>query len=599
MATPKAKYTLVSSRRALQQALKRCGPTAALDFETTSLQPSEGRVRLVSLCNKKAHYLVDFDQIKGGFRAVAHLFKGTEWIVFYAGFEQRWFNDAGSPEVHCVDVGNLRRAIMGGGHFKLMQIALWDLGITMNKEEQASNWAAPKLTQSQLDYAYDDAEVTWALWRYWYEQADAGHLDGMNMLNDMVPATIEMEEAGMKLSPRMHLKLCQSWEKTQADLIKTIRSLVGEADVKNIQSDRQWSDYFAALMPDTWIAHWPKTEKTGQLEMKSATLRRLAAKAGKGPLAETFDALADYKTITKYLSSFGRTLITKAKMSEDGRVHASYNIGAAKTCRFSSSGPNLQQIPRDKELLGVATSVRKSFIAPRGFRLVSLDYSGIELRTLALLSGDDQLLYDVIHGDVHAEVAAVVAGRPIDKRKPKDKALRSDAKKISFGIIYGAGANGIAVSMRTSLGRAQDYIDFWAERYPKAYNYRYKIMEEVEKTRFCRMVDGGTVYMGKRADLPKCANYPVQRAALSVMANAIRRHKNTLDDVRAGGWQKDTRILSTIHDALIDEARTKDAKDCLNHMEQDMICGFLDVFPGASTDNLVEGGIGPNWGKLD
>jgi DNA polymerase I-like protein with 3'-5' exonuclease and polymerase domains len=112
------------------------------------------------------------------------------------------------------------------------------------------------------------------------------------------------------------------------------------------------------------------------------------------------------------------------------------------------------------------------------------------------------------------------------------------------------------------------------------------------------MVDGGTVYMGKRADLPKCANYPVQRGALSVMARAIVRHKNTLDAARAGGKQRMTRMLSTIHDALIDEAATRDALACLRLMEADMIKGYLDVFPGAPTDRLVEGGVGPNWGQL-
>ena len=105
--------------------------------------------------------------------------------------------------------------------------------------------------------------------------------------------------------------------------------------------------------------------------------------------------------------------------------------------------------------------------------------------------------------------------------------------------------------------------------------------------------------MGKNPDLPKCANYPVQRAALSVMARAISRHKDTLDDARAGGKQARTLMLSTIHDALIDEADTRDAKRCLKMMERDMVEAYLDVFPGAPTDNLVEGGIGVSWGALD
>jgi len=318
---------------------------------------------------------------------------------------------------------------------------------------------------------------------------------------------------------------------------------------------------------------------------------------GENPLTDLLDALSEYKTISKYLSSFGDTLIHK--MDGGGRIHARFNIGAAKTCRFSSSDPNLQQMPRDRDLLGQATSVRRSFIAGLGRRLVSLDYSGIELRVLALLSGDDQLLEDMVEGDVHSEVAAVIAGHKIDKKTKDGKAARQAAKGVSFGIIYGSGSGGLAATMRTSVAEAQGYINFWRARYPEAFQLRYDMMDEVSKTKRIRMIDGGTVYMGRQADLPKCANYPVQRAALSVMARAIVRHKTSLDIAREKKRQRMTRMLSTIHDALIDEAADNDADECLAIMETDMIQGYLDIFPGAPIDRLVEGGTGPNWGELD
>lgn len=595
------KYEMVSSYRALQNVIRRCkkeGETA-LDFETTSLYADEGRVRLVSLCNRRVFALVDFDQIRGGFKKCAQLFEGNDWIVFNAGFELRWFMAAGSPDVRCLDVGYLRRAILGGGSYRLAQIALWDIEVDMSKAEQASNWAAKELTQSQLDYAYFDADVTWRLWRYWADQADEGQWAGFRMFNDMVPAVIEMESSGMKLDIKQHATLVAHWKDIQKSRIETMREMVGTDEVANINSDAQWSDYFAAHMPDDFLAAWPRTEKTGQLSMKTATLNSLAGVVPDTPLETFFDTLSQYKTITKYISSFGDTLITRAENNRDKRVFARFNIGQAKTGRFSSSQPNLQQIPRDKDLLGDFTSVRSSFIAGMGRKLVSLDYSGIELRVLALLADDQQLLQDMVEGDVHAEVAAVMAGRPIDKRKPEDKALRSKAKGVSFGIIYGSAATGLSLTMRTSIGKAQEYIDFWEDRYPNAFKLRFKMMDEVAATRYLRMVDGGTIYMGARPDLPKCANYPVQRAALSIMARAIVRHKASLDAERGAGRQKLTRLLSTIHDALIDEAATKDCKRLFSIMEDDMVQGYLDVFPGAPTERLVEGGVGPNWGELD
>lgn len=591
-------YQKITSYQSLKSVCRQCAEigATALDFETTSLSPRDGKVRLVSLCNKRIKVVVDFDQIGGGFRNCAKLFKNGKWVVFNVGFEARWFLDAKcSPEL--LDVGNLRRAIIGGGSFSLANLVQWDLKKVMSKEQQRSDWSLPELSQEQLDYAFKDAELTYELWKHWEAEADEGRWAGFRLLNDMHPAVIEMEDAGMLVDKTVHKQLIEAWYIAKTDRVKRIRELVGEDEVSNINSDGQWSDYFARTMPDKFLRGWTKTEKTGQLSMTTETLKRLAGTVPDTPLETFFDALSEYKTISKYINSFGENIINAANLN-GGRIQARFNIGYARTCRFSSSGPNLQQIPRDKELLGKATSVRSSFIAGVGRKLVSLDYSGIELRVLALLSNDEQLLEDVVEGDVHSEVASVMAGRKIDKTKKADKDLRSKAKGVSFGIIYGSGANGLSSTMRVSPEKAQDYIDYWSTRYAKAFNYRFKMMSEAEKSRFIRMVDGGTIYMGRQPELPKCANYPVQRAALSVMARAIIRHKSSLTAARASGDQRLSRMLATIHDAIIDEASSRDAPHLLDMMHEDMVQGYLDVFPGTPTHNLVEGGFGANWGEL-
>ena len=573
----------------------------ALDFETTSLRPADGKVRLVSLYNGQRGALVDFDPIPGGFRACAALFEKGQWIVFNAGFELRWFIAAGSPNVVCRDVGYLRCAILGGGRYRLKQLIAWDRGREMDKKEQASNWADPDLTDSQLDYAYNDAVETWELFRHWDAKSDAGHLRAWQMFDDMVPAVIEMEETGMLLDTHRHDRLIGEWTRIQHIKKAAVRAIVTEEDVPNIRSDSQWSDYLSKLLDDAIVGSWPRTEKTGQLSMQGEVLRSVAAQievAYPGnPLTALIDALADFKKVSKYLSSFGDTLLNKALTSPDRRVRARFNIAAAKTGRFSCSGPNLQQIPRDNELLGEATSVRSSFVAAPGNLLVSLDYSGIELRVLALLSEDSRLLQDMVSGDVHSEVAAVIAGHPIDKTTPDGKKARNAAKAVSFGIIYGSGAAGLAVTMRTSVDRARDYIDFWADRYSNAFAYRDKVLAEATRTRFIRCVDGGTIYMGTKPDLPKCANYPVQRAALSVMARALIRHKRTLDDERSRGAH--TKMISTIHDAIIDETLLADAGRCLMLMRHDMTNAYLDIFPSAPIEGLVEGGCGTSWANLE
>jgi DNA polymerase-1 len=492
---------------------------------------------------------------------------------------------------------------MGGGQYALKQLIAWDLGREMDKTEQASNWADPDLTDSQLEYAYNDALETWDLFQHWYDRADQDHLKAWQMLDDMVPPVIEMEEAGMLLDTHRHDRLIGEWTRIQHKKVAEISETVGSDDVANIRSDAQWSDYFSRILPDHVVGSWPRTEKTGQLSMTGEVLRSVAAQFEVehpgNPLTSLLDALAAYKKVSKYISSFGDSLLQKAYASPDQRVRARYNIAAAKTCRFSCSSPNLQQVPRDNELLGEATSVRSSFIAAEGCRLVSFDYSGIELRVLALLAEDDQLLEDMVEGDVHAEVAAVIAGHSIDKSTPEGKKARTAAKGVSFGIIYGSGASGLAVNMRTTVEKAEEYIAFWADRYSNAFDYRNKMMDEASRTRYIRCVDGGTIYMGKKPDLPKCANYPVQRAALSVMARALIRHKNTLDHTRSCGQQTHTKMISTIHDAIIDETLLADAGSCLSLMERDMTEAYLDIFPAAPTERLVEGGVGTSWANLE
>ena len=567
----------------------------ALDFETTSLSPKTGKVRLASICNDSTRALIDFYEIdlpSDGFEHCAFLFSGFSPIVFNAGFEQRWFDHSTRPgSVKCRDVWYLRCAMRGGGRTSLARFAKHELDIEVDKTEQVSDWDAPALTQEQLDYAFLDAEVTWKLYKKFRADADSEQLRCAQMFDDMVPAVIEMEDAGMAFDAAAHTRTLQGWEAERDGLRVQLDELL--PDIENINSDTQLSDYFSKSMPDNWLRAWPRTEKTGQLSMTSKSLVLLSGMAPvDSPLRTFLTTLSEYKHISKYCSSFGESLLKS--VGPDGRIHARFNIAAAKTCRFSSSAPNLQQTPRGEH-------VRQAFVAAPGNMLVSLDYSGIELRVLALLTGDERLLEDCVWGDVHATVAEKMTGQPVDKSTPEGKEARRRAKAVSFGIIYGSSALGVAGSMGCSMDDAQSYIDFWADRYPKAFQYRYDMMGEAQGSGVIRMVDGGTVWMSRRPALPKCANYPVQRAALSVMARALIRHKATLDTRRGclPSPQCMISLVATIHDALIDEVDAGHADAALGWMRNDMTEGYLDVFPGAPTAKLVEGGIGPSWGELE
>lgn len=586
-----SKITTSSAARLAIAAAAKAGDMA-VDLETTALSPAEGRVRTINISSSdpKGRAVIDCDQIMDGFSHIAPYLFGHPVFVFYASFERLWFDAAGVDLIH-QDVGHMRRAVIGGGHLSLKSQAKMDLDVVLEKEQQLSDWNAPELSKDQWDYAFLDAEVTRRLGVMWRLKMTADQRAGFAMFNDMVPAVMEMESQGMYLDTERHRVLVASWEKDRDKVKRKLVKAIG-SDVANIRSDAQLSDYFSRLLPDKVLAAWPKTEKTGQLSMKADVLRPIAAQYQDNPLGDFLFDLIDFKHVDKYLSSFGESLITSAKLSADGRIRARYNIGAARTGRFSSSGPNLQQIPR-------GDYVRESFAIPRAGRcLVSLDYSGIELRCLAMLSGDERMLEDTIHGDLHLEVAQDMAGRKIDKETKSGKELRRGAKAVSFHIIYGGGAPGLAANTRQSIAVAGTMIDTWKARYPKAFEMRFQWQREAQRTGFLTAVDGGTIYVKKTASLPRCANYPVQRAALAVMAKAIKRHKISLDALRASRRYRTVQFLATIHDALIDEATKSTARRVLAVMKDDMVNGYLDIFPGADTSNLVEGGTGPNWGTL-
>tara|TARA_R110000850_G_scaffold109320_2_gene222129 strand:+ start:1672 stop:3477 length:1806 start_codon:yes stop_codon:yes gene_type:complete len=589
-------YKMIHTADELEAVLDIVGDSpAALDFEGWNI------VRLAQICNDDGWWVIDFGPADNNwFSEVAHWFEDAAWIVFNSGHEKRYFAKYNSHPT-CWDVGYLRRAIEGGGHMALKTLVGWELGVIMDKAEQGSDWDNGDLTQSQLDYAAGDALYTWDAWKKLIARADNEHMAAFNLLDGMADGVIEMEEAGLLLDPVYHRQLIDNWRELSADRTAQIRELISEDEVANLNSGKQLNDYYAKLLPDEVLATWPKTEKTGLLSTKNADLMNLAGIYGGTPLGDSFRLMAERSTLEKYLSSFGETLLYMASKSADGRVRCRYNIAAAITCRFSSSGPNLQQVPRDRDFFGERMSIRKGFIAAEGNLLVSYDYSGVEMRVMGLLAKDELLIHDVVYGDVHSEAASLAAGRKVDpKASVEDKELRQGGKPINFGIIYGTTALGLSGRQGWTFDFANEVITKWSKRYPKAYDLRYKMQEEAKAGGYIRMVDGGTIYMGRnRPSLTKCANYPVQRAALSVMARAIIRHKDSLDLLREAHPDKTIMMCSTIHDALIDEASADIAPLVMSTMKTDMELAFLDVFPNESIERLVEGGMGPNWGELE
>lgn len=570
----------------------------ALDFETTGLNPMMAKVRL-SCTYHPDHGIILFDHFScGDFNDIAPKYMlGPMWAVYNAKFEVRWFDHAcGGPEVDLIDVDFLAKAHRGGYPSSLATMVRRDLGIILDKEEQMSDWSQPRLTTSQIQYAARDALFTYKLYEFWVSKLTDKQRDAAFIFQDAVRPTIECEDTGMTLDVDYHLKNIKKWKMKQEVALRRVRHWTNEKMLPNPGSDKQVSDLLKTQLGEETLRIWPKTEKTEQLTLNRKTIQPLVAKSSY-PFTRWANALLRFRYYRKYLNTYGETLITKQHLED--QISYRLNIGQAATGRYSSSNINIQNIPR-------APWVRKAFLPPPSFdHLVVADYSGIEVRILAELSNDETLRQDAIYGDVHSGSASAIFGIDLDhflevlhedgnSLQPRYKEMRSRAKNFTFQNVYGAGPAALSITLKCSVEEAEDALRKWAARYPRAYNYRHIIFDHMSQRGYLPVCDGRTIFVPKPdRTLPVAANYGVQGAAASVMYRAMH-HVYELRNQRTNRHL--VRMCATVHDELLLAAMDGYEDVAKEVLVEGMIRGYLDIFPGANTDNLVEAGVGGTWG---
>lgn len=581
--------------REIAAIVAESGKSHALDFETTGANPQEGEVRLTTIYGPAFQGVLDHWHC-GSFASLSEDLADCEpWFVYYAKFEGRWFDHATEdPRVELYDVGLMDKAVIGGyGYSKLAYMVKRDLGISLPKDEQNSNWAADEITLDQYRYAYRDGRYTYELAVYWLNEMDDGQWRGFNVLNDAWRGTAEMEDCGMMLDIEYHKWLIAMWTRRRDTAIKVLRRWVGEDIISNLNSKKQIGTFIGSMLDDASYAAWPKTSKKEELKTDKKVLQQASFRSPY-PFSRWLAALMVYNRASKYLSTYGEKLVTIQERA--GRIRAKLNMAQAVTGRYSSSSPNLQNIPR-------SALVRRSFVAPKGATFVLADYSGIELRVLAEDAGDETLKHDVIFSNVHAQSAAQLYHMDFDevmeRLEAKDKVvkeLRSKAKSFSFQLTYGAGYSALAVVLRCSDDEAQEYIKRWAARYSKAYNYRNTRFDEMQSNSgMLRLRSGRTIRVPKEdRTLPVASNYPIQGAAADVMYRAIYHCERMLWKAwKAKGVV--ARMCVTVHDELLLLTTPEWAEEAKEILEAAMKQGWLDIFPDTPTDNLVEAAIGGSW----
>lgn len=387
----------------------------------------------------------------------------------------------------------------------------------------------------------------------------ANVFDGIEM--PLVPVLAKMERAGMLVDPdRLH-SLSEGLATQITEVERGIRDLAGD-ETFNIGSPMQLSHVLFDVMglPTKGL----KKTKRGYYSTNAKVLSDLARDH------EIVRLILDWREKSKIKSTYLDTLGPLRR--GDGRVHTTYNQTITATGRLSSSDPNLQNIPTRSEL---GRTVKTAFSAGEGSVFLAVDYSQIELRLLAHLSGDEHLVRAFNEGeDFHAETAARVFGVPVSEVTPD---LRSRAKAVNFGIVYGQQAYGLSQSLHISMAEARDMIDRYYEAYPGVRTFLDNVVARAKQTGYAE-----TMY-GRRRHIPElkaknpqlrgfgertAMNHPMQGTAADIIKIAMTRVSRRLEEEDFAAH-----MILQVHDELdfecpIDEVErlTTMVRDVMEHV---------------------------------
>ncbi len=430
------------------------------------------------------------------------------------------------------------------------------------------------------DYAAEDADIAGRLHALLKPQLLAERLLTVyeTLERPLIPVLVAMERAGIRVDAEALGALSKDFARRLAELEETIYELAGERF--NIGSPKQLGE----ILFDKMSLAGGRKGKTGAYGTGADVLEALAAEGHDLPAR-----VLDWRQLAKLKSTYADALVEQIN-PETGRVHTSYAMAATSTGRLASTDPNLQNIPvRTEE----GRKIRRAFVAEPGRKLVSLDYSQIELRLLAHVADIEALRKAFREGiDIHALTASEMFGVPVEGMDPM---IRRRAKAINFGIIYGISPFGLARQLGIPQSEAARYIDTYFERYPGIRDYMERAKE------YCRRHGYVVTIFGRRCHVPgindrnparrgfaerQAINAPLQGGAADIIKHAMVRMPEALAEAGLG----DSRLLLQVHDELLFEVPEAAVEETVRVART--------VMEGAarlSVPLVVDAGVGDNW----
>ena len=549
-------YRLISDANELAEVTKllKNASSVGVDTETTALSPRDGKVRLLQLAIGEDTFVIDVFKVRDLSPLKEALENGPVKALHNVKFDYQ-FLLAGhgirlSPTFDTMLAAQLLDGGEQGASYALEAVAERYLEEKVDKSARREDWSGD-LSERQLEYAARDAAILLPLRGRLAEALEAEELGRISKIEFSAVAPIaEMELAGIKLD-------VERWK----ELEKTVRDrrdraaleldshfpepegmlpLEGLGPRLNLNSPQQILNAFRSLgidLPDTKV--W--------------TLLKVDHPAAK--------ALLRYRELQKKLGTYLETYPGFIH-PETGRIHANFLQCRVPTGRLACTNPNVQQIPHEDEF-------RRCFVAEQDNTLVIADYSQIELRILAEVSGDPAFVDAFQRGDdLHRVTAASMYGVAMEE---VTKEQRSDAKRINFGLMYGRGAKSLSAQLGTDEERGRELIDEYFANYPKVQRFLQSTANKASRDRTLRTLAGRVRKFGRNSGVDdkgamrrEAMNFPIQGSSADIAKLALVYINQDLQDL-------DARLINSIHDEFVVECAEESAGEVSEKMREAMV----------------------------
>ena len=465
------------------------------------------------------------------------------------------------------------------------------LGIRMTHIEELIGRGKNQLTMDEVPiaaaapYAAADAEVTLRLIPLLKEKMQKTNSTGIFNTIEMplVPVLLKMEQEGISLDIDFFKRFSAEIGERLRLIEDEVHQAVGHAF--NLNSSQQLSK---VLFEDLKLEPPDRNKRTssGHFSTSAAVLDEL-----KGQHV-VVDLLLEYRELSKLKSTYLDALPQQIN-PRDNRVHTSFNQTGSVTGRLASSDPNLQNIPTRTE---TGRQVRLGFIAAPGHRLLSVDYSQIELRIVAHMSGDEAMLKAFRDGqDIHATTAAAIYDLPLEQ---VTKEQRRHAKAINFGLIYGMSAFGLSRSTDLTLGEAENFVRDYFEHFPGVKKYLDQIRVLAARQGYVETMLGRRRYfpnlanplnqMMRNREEREAINAPIQGTAADIMKIAMIRVQRALEESASRA-----RMILQVHDELVLEVPENEIA-----LTSQLVRGIMEAAYKLDIPLLTEARSGVNWGSM-